>query len=131
MNEEPDERERQALNLPCNQVRTQTGAGPPVFTRGWDRFQGDTWGEGEGARRLDEACDGGRAEADVWLCCGAGNRTDMWRSGIQRSRCGRPSAITICTDEIRDLRVGRLLSPEAKRKNVQNKSVLEQSQADE
>lgn len=47
-------------------------------------------------------CSGRATEADVWLCYDPGNKTDMWLSCIQRSRCCHHTAITICTDEIRD-----------------------------
>lgn len=62
--------------------------------------------------------------ADVWLCYDPSNKTDMWLSCIQRSRCRHRTAITICTDEIRDsamLDVRLLLSLQGKHKiiNVQ------------
>lgn len=47
-------------------------------------------------------CSGIVTEADVWLCYEPGNKTGMWLCCIQRSRCCHHTAITICTDEIRD-----------------------------
>lgn len=60
---------------------------------------------------------GTEAEADVWLCYGPGNKTDVWLRCIQRSRCCHRTAITAGVDEIRDsgvLDVRQLLSLKVK-----------------
>lgn len=122
---------REAVNLPHNQLWMLAGTGwgggaiLPIKP-GAVRSRAFLLGHFDPTGLLAGGDGETRPRQMFWLCCGTGNRTDMWRSGIQRSRCCRPAAITICTDEIRDLRVGRLLSPEAKHKNPQNKSMLGQ-----